>query len=98
VELLFDPRHRLINPVLYRREEAESCWARVRCPVLLLQGDAEDGRSAGARAGADGLSAHIKHLEIVTVAGAGHMVHHEQPESVARHVIRFDRSAAHHPR
>ena len=91
VELLFDPRHRLINPVLYRREEAESCWARVRCPVLLVKGDADDGRSANARAGAEGLSAHIKQLEIVTVPGAGHMLHHEQPESVARRIIAFDR-------
>lgn len=91
VELLFDPRHRLINPVLYRREEAESCWDRVRCPVLLVKGDAESGRSASASEGAEGLSAHIEHLEIVTVTGAGHMVHHEQPESVARHIIGFER-------
>lgn len=91
VELLFDPRHRLINPVLYRREEAESCWARVRCPVLLLKGDADDGRSASARADAAGLGSHIQHLEIVTVTGAGHMLHHEQPEAVARHIIAFER-------
>ncbi|MGH8294895.1 MAG: alpha/beta fold hydrolase, partial [Steroidobacteraceae bacterium] len=26
IELLFDPRHRLVNPVLYRRQEAEACW------------------------------------------------------------------------
>lgn len=93
VELLFDPRHRLVNPVLYRREEAEACWSQVRAPVLLVKGDAEDGRSAALRAAADDIATHIHPLERVTVPGAGHMVHHEQPRVLAQHIIEFARRA-----
>src|SRR5260370_10648753 len=38
VRLAFDPRHRWVNPVLYRREEAEACWSRVTIPVLFVAG------------------------------------------------------------
>ncbi|MDE2050024.1 MAG: alpha/beta hydrolase [Gammaproteobacteria bacterium] len=91
VELLFDPRHRLVNPVLYRREEAEACWAWTRAPVLLVRGDSGDRRSHGMRAAAEGMRAHIRDLEVAAVPGAGHMVHHEQPEALARHIIEFER-------
>jgi pimeloyl-ACP methyl ester carboxylesterase len=94
VELLFDPRHRLVNPVLYRREEAEACWSQVRVPVLLVKGDAADGRSAALRDAADDMSSYLQPLETVTVPGAGHMVHHEQPQSLAAQVIAFAHSAA----
>jgi pimeloyl-ACP methyl ester carboxylesterase len=98
VELLFDPRHRLINPVLYRREEAEACWARVEAPVLLVKGVADDGtRSQTMRAAADDMRQHIRNLQIIAVPGAGHMVHHEEPEALARHIVDFDR-ACHSPR
>lgn len=93
VELLFDPRHRWVNPVLYRREEAEACWSQVRVPVLLVKGDADDGRSAALRAAADDMGAHVHSLQTVTVPGAGHMVHHEQPQVLARHLIDFSRKA-----
>jgi pimeloyl-ACP methyl ester carboxylesterase len=94
VELLFDPRHRLINPMLYRREEAEACWARVRAPVLLVRGDAEDDRWGSRRAAAEALHAHLRNLEIAIVPGAGHMVHHEAPEVLARQIVEFERKAS----
>lgn len=91
VELLFDPRHRLVNPILYRREEAEACWARIQAPVLLVRGDAEDdSRFIAARAATDDIRARICNLEIAVVPGAGHMVHHEEPEVLARHIVDFD--------
>jgi pimeloyl-ACP methyl ester carboxylesterase len=92
VELLFDPRHRLLNPVLYRREEAQACWARIQAPVLLIKGDAGDNRSSTLRAGTDDLRAHIRHLEIGAIPGAGHMLHHEVPDALARHIVEFDRT------
>ena len=92
VELLFDPRHRLVNPILYRREEAEACWARTTAPVLLVRGDADDSRSQSMRAASEDMRAHIRNLEIAAVAGAGHMVHHEQPEALARHIVEFERA------
>jgi pimeloyl-ACP methyl ester carboxylesterase len=91
VELSFDPRHRLVNPVLYRREEAEACWARVQAPTLLVRGDTGDSRSSAMRSAADEMPRHIRDLEIVTVPGAGHMVHHEEPEILAGHIVEFHR-------
>ena len=92
VELLFDPRHRFINPVLYRREEAQACWARVEAPVLLAMGDTNDARSSTLRAAAEDMRACLRNLRIVMVPDAGHMLHHEQPESLARHIVEFDRT------
>ena len=92
VELLFDPRHRLVNPILYRREEAEACWARMEAPVLLVRGEAgDDSRLQTIRAAADDLRAHVRNLQTVAVPGAGHMIHHEEPEALARHIVDFER-------
>ena len=91
VELLFDPRHRLVNPVLYRREEAQACWARVAAPVLLAMGDTNDTRSQTLRAAADEMRAYVRNLRIIAVPGAGHMLHHEEPEVLARHIVEFNR-------
>ena len=92
VELLFDPRHRLVNPILYRREEAQACWAHVTAPVLLARGDADDSRADSMRSAAAEMGAHSRNLEVVAVPGAGHMLHHEQPEALARHIVAFDRA------
>ena len=102
VELLFDPRHRLVNPILYRREEAQACWARVEAPVLLVRGAVEDGGRAQTVGDAtDDMRRCIRNLEVVSVPGAGHMVHHEQPEILARHIVDFGRACdslqARHP-
>jgi pimeloyl-ACP methyl ester carboxylesterase len=90
VRLAFDPRHRLVNPVLYRLEEAEACWSRVKAPMLLLAGgnsghlerrlkDFKDDRVHSFFPGA----------KIVTLPGLGHMMHHEDPLAVATEIIEF---------
>jgi len=79
-----DPAHKLVNPVLYHREEAETVWGKVEAPVLLVMG----GRSEfAAHLGADGSEAHFRTifrtLTVATLPQAGHMMHHEDPEAVA---------------
>lgn len=90
IRLRSDPRHKLVNAVLYRREEAEACWRRVTAPVLLLLGAQSEFRS---RLGPDGTDEHFRELfrdlQIETIANAGHMLHHEQPEQVARLIEKF---------
>jgi len=85
-----DPAHKLVNPVLYRREEAEAVWRCAVAPTLLLLGGQSEFR---ARLGADGsdeyFAAIFPNLSIATVPGAGHMLHHEEPETVARLIEAF---------
>lgn len=95
VRLAFDPHHRFVNPVLYRREEAEACWARVEAPMLFVAG-AQSG--FGGRRIADFSDETVKQLfrnvQIVTLPDVGHMMHHEDPQAVADAVIRFARGHA----
>jgi pimeloyl-ACP methyl ester carboxylesterase len=92
VRMRFDPRHRLVNPVLYRRDEAEACWGRMRSPMLLLRAGLSEFRD---RLGADGdeecIRAHYRDLQIVNLPDVGHSMHHEDPRTVARHIVEFDR-------
>lgn len=95
VRLRFDPRHRMVNPILYRREEAEACWARLEIPMLLVMGELSEHRARNAvYATNERLHASFKHLRLATVANTGHMMHHEDPESVARHILDFERACA----
>lgn len=84
VVLHADPRHRLTNPVLYRREEAEACWRRATLPLLFVTGADSDFQR---RLGDDGTEAYFRgifpQLESATILSAGHMMHHEQPAAVA---------------
>lgn len=85
-----DPAHRRVNPVLYRRAEAEACWRAVRAPVLLVAGD--ESPFAGQldeiwlKRETSGVFPDARR-EII--AGAGHMVHHEQPERLAEVIEEF---------
>jgi pimeloyl-ACP methyl ester carboxylesterase len=90
VKLAFDPRHRFVNPVLYRREEAEACWARVHIPMLFIAG-ASSGHQERRLAdfGDDDLRRMFRDVQIVTLPGLGHMMHHEDPAAVARPIVTF---------
>jgi pimeloyl-ACP methyl ester carboxylesterase len=85
IELRADPWHRLANPVLYRREEAEACWKRAALPLLLVSGSESEFHR---RLGADGTEAYyrsvFRQLELASIADAGHMMHHESPRAVAQ--------------
>jgi len=90
VRLAFDPRHRFVNPVLYRREEAEACWARMQCPMLFIAGERSGHQE---RRLADFSDAFLKRVfrdvQIVGLPELGHMMHHEDPAGVARPIIQF---------
>ena len=90
VLLAGDPRHHWVNPILYKREDAEACWRELRAPLLMLVGEASDHL---AKLGADGTTAAFRaiftHIEIARIAGAGHMLHIEKPDLVAPLVEAF---------
>ena len=91
VVLRSDPAHKLVNATLYRLDEARACWERVTAPVLwvdaaesetmkrmkLTPADMSERRSA------------FKDLRYHTLPDAGHMLHHDQPEQLARLIEEF---------
>lgn len=89
-ELAADPWHRLVNPVPYRRDEAEAVWRRVEAPVLMALGELSEYLP---RLGADGTDEYFadifRRLTLKKLKGVGHMMHHEDPAQVALHLREF---------
>ena len=91
VALRGDPAHKIVYPLLYRYEEARACWREVTAPVLWV--DAAESKALE-RVGLDAAQyaerrAAFRNLRYVTVSNAGHMLHHDQPERVARLLEEF---------
>lgn len=91
VVLRGDPAHKVVNPVLYRYEEARACWRAVAAPVLWVEAEESETR-ARLKLSAEDLAerrAAFADLRHVTIPAAGHMLHHDQPAAVARVVEEF---------
>jgi pimeloyl-ACP methyl ester carboxylesterase len=90
VRLAADPRHHWVNPIIYKREDAEATWREIRAPLLMMTGEESDYMK---RLGPDGtmeaLRAAHPGVELAGIPGAGHMLHIERPELVAPVVETF---------
>jgi pimeloyl-ACP methyl ester carboxylesterase len=86
-----DPRHKMVNPVLYKLEEAQACWKRITAPVLWLiaERNAEHPLMSSVMQTLDQRRACFANLSEVTIADAGHMLQWEQPEAMAQAVEAF---------
>ncbi len=85
VRLRSDPRHRWVNPVNYKREDAEACWRLIEAPTLLVAGgDSDYLRRLGADGAETALRSTFPRASFACIEGAGHMLHVEQPQRVAR--------------
>lgn len=99
-ELLSDPRHKLPFPHVYRIEESVAIWRNVTAPVLWVAATESEiprwlADHPEGEIGTDGLDAvrrrmaGIRNARLVTIDDAGHMLHHDQPAAVARHIEPF---------
>jgi pimeloyl-ACP methyl ester carboxylesterase len=91
VVLAADPRHKRISPIPHRLEDAIACWKRVAAPVLWVSGDGSHIRAwlkDTPEEYAERTRAFANFSE-ANVADAGHMLHHDQPQAVARIVEAF---------
>jgi pimeloyl-ACP methyl ester carboxylesterase len=92
-ELLADPAHKRVNPVLSRAEEMLACWQRIGAPLLWVEGDETEviRRWAGryTRAEFEARLAVVARVERHTLSPAGHMLHHDQPEALAARIEAF---------
>ncbi|BAL95191.1 alpha/beta hydrolase fold [Rubrivivax gelatinosus IL144] len=91
--LLADPAHKRVNPVLYRREEAVATWRRIAAPLLFVEGDLGEFEiwwgHRYPREDFESRLAVVPRLERERLAPCGHMVHHDQPEALARRLASF---------
>jgi pimeloyl-ACP methyl ester carboxylesterase len=91
VVLRSDPAHKLVNATLYRLDEARACWERVTAPVLWVDAEHSETRTR-MRLTAEELAERrtaFKNLTYRTLENAGHMLHHDQPERLARLIEAF---------
>ncbi len=88
-----DPAHKRANPALYRRDEVLESWKRITAPVLWAEGDRTDLHKWWGdrypRSDFEARLALVPRLERVLLSPAGHMLHHDQPQALARHVAAF---------
>jgi pimeloyl-ACP methyl ester carboxylesterase len=90
-----DPAHRIVNPVLYRVDEAMACWRAIAARTLVLIGAETDmwrhlaPRREDAEAELRRRFAAVPHAEYAVVDGSGHMLHHDQPAALAQQIERF---------
>jgi pimeloyl-ACP methyl ester carboxylesterase len=90
-----DPAHRIVNPVLYRLDEAMACWKAIASPTLMVLATETDALRHVAHDREQALAevrrrfAAVPGAELATVGEAGPMLHHDQPEAVARLIEDF---------
>ena len=93
-EILGDPAHKKPSPLLYQVEEVLACWKQITGPVLWVE--AEDtnmwqwmGPKPEARIEIDRRLGHLAQVSAHMLPDAGHMLHHDQPERLARMLEEF---------
>ena len=92
-QVLGDPAHKRVNPVLSRREEAIATWQAIEAPVLWVEGDLTDTSAWWGdrypRSDFEARLSVVRRLEREVLSPAGHMLHLDQPEALARRIARF---------
>ncbi|PHV13333.1 alpha/beta fold hydrolase [Chitinimonas sp. BJB300] len=86
-----DPRHKWVNPVLYRLDEAQACWRQVKARTLWLAGN-ETKLLAWLGESKHGLQARQRcftDFSYIELADCGHNLHHDAPAEVARQLTDF---------
>ncbi len=92
--ILGDPAHKMTGPLLYHADEVLACWTAITAPVLWVEAEDTDmwrwmGPKEQARAEVDRRRDHIRQVTARMVPGAGHMLHHDQPEMLAAMIEAF---------
>ena len=93
-QILGDAAHKMSSPVMYRVEEVMACWQAITAPVLWVEADDTDvwrwmGPKEQARIEIDRRIGFIAEVTKAMVTDAGHMLHHDQPETLAALIEEF---------
>lgn len=92
-EILGDQAHKIVNAQLTRLDETLEIYRRISAPVLLVEAE-ENLMDFWYRGRYNLAEFHERFKEVpqvrrAKVAGAGHMLHHDQPEQLARLIEDF---------
>ena len=91
--ILGDAAHRIVNPVLTRADDVIATWQRISAPLLWVEGDGRefDGWYGGryTREQFEQRLAAVPSVQRLQLTPAGHMLHHDQPEALARALEAF---------
>lgn len=91
--ILGDAAHKITNPYLYRVDESLACLAAITAPTLSVE--ASDDSLGQWHQGRYSLAQYHERLKQIpqcdqaVVQDAGHMLHHDQPEAVAKLIEDF---------
>jgi pimeloyl-ACP methyl ester carboxylesterase len=92
-QLLCDPAHKRVNPVLYRVEEILATWAAITAPLLWVEGShTEMSRWWGNRYSLAEFHERLNvvpHAQREVLPGCGHMLHHDDPDALAALIHAF---------
>ena len=93
-EILGDSAHKITGATLYRVKEVIACWEKITAPVLWVEAHDSDlwrwmGGRDKVRAELDRRRACIPNVKSAVVNDAGHLLHHDQPELLARLIEDF---------
>lgn len=89
-EILADPAHKVVDPYLYRSEEAAVVWAAIAAPVLwIMATDSAYAQQMQALPEFGERLLGIAKLRRQWLPGAGHMMHHDCPTELARGIEDF---------
>ena len=92
-EILGDPAHKVTSAQLFRVDETLALYARITAPVLAVEASDDSlGQWWKERYSLDEYHerlTHVPNCRVAVVQDAGHMLHHDQPEAVARLIEEF---------
>jgi pimeloyl-ACP methyl ester carboxylesterase len=84
----------MTGPLLYHADEVLACWTQITAPVLWVEAEETEmwrwmGPKEQARAEIDRRREHLAKVTARMMPGAGHMLHHDQPELLAAMIEAF---------
>ena len=84
VSLRADPYHKLPNAIQYRRSEAEACWNNITAKTIFIWGEHTNfNKEMDLMRNMTSANHPFTKAEFVCIKNTGHMIHFENPESLA---------------
>jgi pimeloyl-ACP methyl ester carboxylesterase len=87
-----DPAHKVVRPTPQRHDESLACWRQITTPVLFIEG-ANSRLVASAQRNPEEYQERMAAFQslagIERIDDAGHNIHHDQPEALAKVIEPF---------